>query len=498
MNLQEPIIYEPLKGYRYEITNYNSGQDKCGLAFIFNNTVVHRDKYNLYWKTGRDAFIKNCNEGNRALIHEHLLQLPVFLSKTTETPHERVSQEPEDFIDEDLSESEKSDIRAFLENPNMVDEIVKDFELMGHVGENHNKILAYLVSISRISKNPLGLIVQGASGAGKSNLVERILELSPPESTWFQSRLTKQALWYLGPYEIKNKLVIIAEREGSVESDYSIRTLISEKRLHLANPIKNEKTGEHRTDSKEVHGPIAYIETTTRMKLNPENTSRCFVIHPDTTSAQTRVIHRQIISKYSGNEPSESEKKRIQRKHQNAQRLIQPCNVIIPFAEYIQFPYDNAKYRRAFQRFMVLIEVIALLHQYQREYYKKSDEIFIKATIHDYKIAYELASSLLGIDSIELGPREKELLAHCRDLTENHLSNNFEALTVAILQKVTGWSRSTLVRSIETLVDLGFLSCGPKRVGSTAYYRLDCKKTNPNIPTPEEVELAWKEAPKGG
>ena len=67
-------------------------------------------------------------------------------------------------------------------------------EFLGCVGEDANKILGYLLSLSRKLQEPLSGIVVSSSGAGKRKLVDTLQMLTPPEDVVFTSRLTPQSL----------------------------------------------------------------------------------------------------------------------------------------------------------------------------------------------------------------------------------------------------------------------------------------------------------------
>ena len=65
---------------------------------------------------------------------------------------------------------------------------------------------------------------------------------------------------------------------------------------------------------------------------------------------------------------AKTRKERIIRLHQNAQRLLETgLKVVIPFAEHLEFPSKILRTRRDNMRYLSLIEVIAFLHQHQRE-----------------------------------------------------------------------------------------------------------------------------------
>ena len=82
----------------------------------------------------------------------------------------------------------------------------------------------------------------------------------------------------------------------------------------------------------------------------------------------------------------------ISRRHWNAQRLLEPLPVVIPFADRLSFPSSWMRTRRDHARFLNLIEVSAFLHQHQRERLKGA----IVAAVADYAAAYQLAAQVLS------------------------------------------------------------------------------------------------------
>src|SRR5208337_2398323 len=52
--------------------------------------------------------------------------------------------------------------------------------------------------------------------------------------------------------------------------------------------------------------------------------------------------------------------------HQNAQRLLKPLAVVNPYADQLTFLSDKTRTRRDHEKYLTLIDAIALLHQHQR------------------------------------------------------------------------------------------------------------------------------------
>ena len=206
------------------------------------------------------------------------------------------------------------------------------------------------------------------SGAGKSGITEVIERLTPPEDVVLLTRLTPQSLYYVEPGFLDRKLVIVEERYGSIEADYSIRVLQSRKKLIAAAPVKDPQTGNMRTKVFTVEARAAFIEATTAStsttRTPPAASSWRWTRPPSRRGASTSA---------SGSERTEAglrlrqEADAICRRHWNAQRLLEPLPVVIPFADKLTFPSAWMRTRRDHARFLNLIEVSAFLHQHQRE-----------------------------------------------------------------------------------------------------------------------------------
>jgi 5S rRNA maturation endonuclease (ribonuclease M5) len=114
-----------------------------------------------------------------------------------------------------MTEAERADALALLTRPDLLDQVARDIDALGYVGETTNTRLLYLVAVSRKLADPLSAVVLSQSGAGKSGLAEVIEQLTPPEDVVLLTRLTPQSLYYIEPGLLDQKLVIVEERSGS-------------------------------------------------------------------------------------------------------------------------------------------------------------------------------------------------------------------------------------------------------------------------------------------
>ena len=374
-----------------------------------------------------------------------------------------------------LNDAEKTEGLAFLKRADLVQSILKDCEALGFVGEEKAKLLGYLIGLSRKLPKPLSGIVVSQSGAGKSSLTELVEQLTPPEDVLLYSRLTPQALYYMN-HDLKGLLLILEERAGGESADYSIRTLQSRQKLRLAAPIKDPVTGKMTTQCYEVEGPVAYLETTTNPYLNPENSSRCFELFMDESEEQTRRIQsQQKRQRLFSDEDLDELCERIKQKHHNAQRLLKPLKVFIPYAEQIDFPSQWLRTRRDNERFLCLIEVIAFLHQYQREQGETAaGKPYVLANLDDYRLAYELAQELFASTLHELTRDARALFeitlewARQRDLkTPQNVVFSFKDL-----RPITKYANHRLRRAMAELVEMEYVLQVQCQNGLPAQFRL--------------------------
>jgi len=401
-----------------------------------------------------------------------------------------------------MTKAEEEQAVHDLKDPILLENILADMEAIGHVGEEINKILAYLVSVSRKLPRPLSGIVISGSGAGKSGLVEVVQELTPPEEVEFFSRITPQALYYMERDALKRKLLIIEERTGGEGADYSIRTLQSRQKLTQAVPIKDPNSGKIKTMTFEVEGPIAYLETTTSAEINHENATRCFEIYLDESAEQTRRIHQaQREAKTSQGLVKKAMIEAIKHRHHNLQRMLKPVCVEIPYATDLDFPADSLRTRRDHERFLSLIEAVTFLFQYQREQKEITmtdgqKAICVLSTAQDYAKAYDLARELLGFAFDDLKKHARDLLDSIREMVKqktNETSQLEEDVTFTRreIREFSGWPDYQIKNHIRQLEDFEYLTIEQVRKGGQFEYRLNRpEKRRPlkGLLTPPELE----------
>ena len=162
-----------------------------------------------------------------------------------------------------MPEEERAAAMKLLRDPRLLDRILEDFAQCGVVGEETNKKVAYLGAVSRLLEKPLAIVVQSSSSAGKSSLMDAVLDFMPEEQRESYSAMTGQSLFYMGEKNLKHKILAIAEQQGAERASYPLKLLQSEGRLKIASTGKDPVSGKHVTHDYTVEGPVMIFLTTT-------------------------------------------------------------------------------------------------------------------------------------------------------------------------------------------------------------------------------------------
>ena len=110
-----------------------------------------------------------------------------------------------------LRDDEVKTALSLLKDPMLIERICADFARAGIVGETTNLLVGYLACVSRKLERPLAVLIQSSSAAGKSSLMDAVLQLMPAEEQVKYSAMTGQALFYMGEKDLKHKILAIAE-----------------------------------------------------------------------------------------------------------------------------------------------------------------------------------------------------------------------------------------------------------------------------------------------
>jgi hypothetical protein len=365
-----------------------------------------------------------------------------------------------------------------LKASDLLARILRDFEALGVVGEEANKLTGYLAAVSRLLDRPLALLIQSASAAGKSSLMDAVLDLVPEEDVVRYSAMSGQSVFYMGDKGLQHRILAIAEEEGAKQASYALKLLQSEGRVTMASTGKNPATGMLETHDYTVEGPVMLFLTTTAIDLDEELLNRCLVLTVNESREQTRAIHALQRSRETlEGQLARSRRESLLALHRNAQRLLQPLVVVNPYAEQLSFRDDQTRSRRDHVKYLTLIRSIALLHQFQREVKAHGSLHYIEVTPSDIELANELAQEVLGRTVDELMPQTRKLLTLLHGWVREACGAGDVAqcdfhFTRRQAREATGWGDTQLWTHLARLVELEYLAVHRGRSGKTHFFEL--------------------------
>ena len=431
-------------------------------------TRLHVDRFDLYGARPRSLFAKQAAKelGHKEeSIERDLARLILELEDLQREWLEKTLTPQEEKLE--MTAEEKSAAMGLLRDPRLLERVLEDFEKCGVVGEETNKKIGYLAAVSRLLEKPLAIVVQSASSAGKSSLMEAVLDFVPEEQRENYTAMTGQALFYMGQKNLKHKILAISEQQGADRASYPLKLLQSEGVLKIASTGKDPVSGKLVTHDYEVEGPVMLFLTTTAQDVDEELMNRAIALTVNEDREQTRAIHRrQREARTIQGHLLRRKRVKLISLHRNAQRLLRPITVVNNH-DVGEFPDHMMRARRDHNKLLTLIEAIALLHQHQREIKTFADDgetlEYIEATEADVKLAQVLADQVGLKPSLdELRPQTRKLLALINEMVKAECEHSEIAasqyrFTRRTVREYTKWGDTQLRQHLKRLEEMEYL-----------------------------------------
>jgi len=442
---------------------------KANVRFAYRNRF-HLDTFDLYAARARAGFIAQAEQvtgASKESLESDLMVLVEYL-EAHQQKQIVAKMKPVDAGPVMTPEEEAAALRL-LKEPQLFERILADYVTAGTVGEDANKLLGYLIAVSRKLSDPLSGLIVSRSAAGKSALMGAILDFVPEEEKQVVTSMTTQALYYLPDDGLKHKVLAVVEDEGSETASYPLKILQSEKKLILAVTVKDGDGGMPKTELKTVEGPVAQFMTSTQSEFDEELANRFLVLTVDEDREQTRRIHvAQREAETLRGWLRGIEREEVLRTHHNAQRLLRPLRVNNPFADQLTFPDDQIRLRRDHKKYLGLIRTIAFLRQYQKpvkscEHRGKTLQ-YIEVDEHDLRLANEIAAQVLGRSLDELAPPTRTFLVALHGMVETwakekNVHRDKVRFSRREVRERLKWSEPQVRRHLDRLTQLEYLLC---------------------------------------
>ena len=210
-------------------------------VLVTNDIGLFVDSFDLYSAKHRKAFVVQAAAELHVEEQTIKTDLGRVLLKLEELQDQHIAEQlkPKDTTPQ-MTEDEKAEALALLRDPHLLDRIVSDFSI---VGEASNKLVGYLAAISRKLDEPLAVVIQSTSAAGKTTLMDAVLAFVPPGGRGPVLCHDRPGAVLHGRGGTRHKILAIVEEEGAAKASYALKLLQSEGELTIASTGKEANTG---------------------------------------------------------------------------------------------------------------------------------------------------------------------------------------------------------------------------------------------------------------
>lgn len=292
---------------------------------------------------------------------------------------------------------------SFLQKADLAESLNKLIGASGVVGEETARLFLFMIALSYKMPEPLHALLQGTSGSGKTHLLTGVARLMPPEDVLLLTRVTEHSLYNHDENFLRHRLLGLEDLDGlKEEALYALRELQSRGSLTSSTSVRGED-GRIRAAMRTVRGPVASLAATTHGEIYEDNMSRCFLVAVDESEEQTaRVLEYQ--NRRACDEVDEDKVQKAREFIQHCVRLLEPVQVVNPFAGKVCLPPEAQALRRLNDLYQRLVAQVVMLHQHQRERNARGRVIATKA---DLRLACDLMfeSVVMKIDDLPVDLR---------------------------------------------------------------------------------------------
>ena len=436
--------------------------------------VQHKAKQLLPIRVTLDLYSRQQTEHLIQTISENfdanIKQTETTISElTNELENYRIKKiealQPKQETKNELTAAQRTTAINELKKEKLLERHNKMIGLTGIVGEEKNRMIAYLIYTMRKQQNPLHVMFLGASGSGKTYLQEKISELIPDEDKMEITQITENALYYFKQHELQYKLIIFEDLDGALQVFYPMRELQTKKKISKTVTLKDSK-GNLKTITIVVEGPVCISGCTTKEKLYEDNANRCILLYIDMSKDQDKKIMEYHAAVESGDIDQDRENQ-YKELFKNIQRVLRPIQVNNPYSKFITLPEAVFKPRRTITLLRGFIKAIAFYHQYQREVKKdKHGQLFIDVTIEDIEQGFYYMQDVLFSKSDELTKATREFLEQLKQLSKQSGSDTFNA---KMIREQLRMNPGNLKRYLSELVRYGYIKANGNRYRKGSY-----------------------------
>ena len=416
-----------------EIHTVNRLRTTLHIQLKNNQYASFRDTADLYSHSQSDRLIKQAAEKleiSSTIVSEAITgltkELEIYRSGKREEKRkgEQVKeQQGKDLFSRDQIQSAKD----YLNQSALTENTYKHFGSLGLIGEQDNATLLFFIFLTRFFKNPLHAIVMGSTGSGKTYLLQGVAAAVPRQHIHVTTSLSENTLYYTPQDFLKHKILLQEDLDGAYSALLPLRELMSNQSISRFSTKTNSRTGDSKQVYLHVEGPVCVAGATTKDKIYEDNANRSFLLQ-----IEENPRHEAEVLEYQGKIAAGQVNTKKYEGSINllkaCQLLIEPVEVIIPFAPKLELSPHVFKKMRTKNHYLTLIKAVTLWNQKQRK--RTTDHegnIFLLSTLEDVEWANYLCRDALLRKSDELGGKTRNFFESLKELIKEWNVKTFYA-----------------------------------------------------------------------
>lgn len=398
-----------------------------------NEYASFRDTADLYSNSQADRLIKQAAEKleiSSTVVSEAITGLTRELEiyRSLKREEKRKSEEVKEKQGKDLfSQNQMQAAKDFLNHQDLTENTHKLFDSLGLIGEQDSATLLFFIFLTRFFKNPLHAIVMGSTGSGKTYLLQGVAGTVPRQHIHVTTSLSENTLYYTPKDFLKHKILLQEDLDGAYNALLPLRELMSNQEISRFSTKTNSRTGDSKQVYLHVEGPVCVAGATTRDKIYEDNANRSFLIQVEENPS-----HERQVLEYQGRMAAGLVNFKRYDENINlfkaCQLMIEPIEVIIPFAPKLELPPHVFKKMRTKNHYLTLIKSVTLWNQRQRKRVTDRDgNSFLLSTLEDVEWANYLCRDVLLRKSDELSGKTRQFFESLKEFIREQRTKTFYA-----------------------------------------------------------------------
>ena len=445
-----------------EIHTVNRLRATLHIQLKSNEYNSFRDTADLYSHNQTDRLIKQASEKleiSTSITSEAITGLTKELESYRQQKREekRKSEETKEKQTKDIFPREQMQKASdFMRSSNLTQNTHRLFGNLGLIGQQDNATLLFFIFLTRFFKNPLHAIVMGSSGSGKTHLLHGVAGTVPKQHINVTTSLSENTLYYTPKDFLKNKILLQEDLDGAYNALLPLRELMSNQEISRFSTKTNSRTGDSKQVYLHVEGPVCVAGATTKDKVYEDNANRSFLIQ-----IEENPHHEAEVLEYQGKVAAGLINFRKYEENTSllkaCQLLIEPMEVLIPFAPKLELPPHVFKKMRTKNHYLTLIKAVTLWNQKQRKQTTDNEgNRYLISTLDDVEWANFLCKDNLLRKSDELGGKTRNFFESLKELIKEWKVKTFYAKDI---RKYYRMHPMELQRKVNELEARGLLRC---------------------------------------